>query len=318
MTARLLLAALLVVCLPGAFAQSATVTTLVAPYAAGGTADLVARAFAEKLRPLLGGSVVVENRTGAGGGVGAAYIAKAVPDGSKLLLSNLAVIVINPHVYKNLAYDALNDLIPVARVTVAATALFVSTVNPARNVKELVAWTREQNRPLRLGSAGVGGTTHIFIEVLAKATGAATLHVPYKGIAPASVDVLGGQIDGQFSDVAPLLPLVKAGRMKMLAAVGAQRNAALPDVPTFAEQGYPEVDGVSWYGIFAPAKTPAAAVNRIADAVARSLTDAAFVQQLADVGMASAFLGPADFSRLVRADTEWWRKVVLDHKITGE
>jgi tripartite-type tricarboxylate transporter receptor subunit TctC len=299
-------------------AQTPAVTTLVAPYAAGGTADFVSRAFAEKLRPLLGGSVIVENRAGAGGGVGAQYVAKSTPDGSKLLLSNLAVIVINPHIYKNLPYDALNDLAPVARVTVAASALFIRADNPANNVKELLAWAREQKRPLRFGSAGVGGTTHIYIEVFRNATGAETLHVPYKGIAPASVDVLGGQIDGQFSDVAPLLQFVKAGRMKMIGVIGPQRNPTIPDVPSFAEQGYPALDGVSWYGIFAPAKTPRATINRIADAVAKTLTDSAFVQQLADVGMASAYLAPDEFGRLVRSDTEWWRKVVTDNKITGE
>jgi tripartite-type tricarboxylate transporter receptor subunit TctC len=164
----------------------------------------------------------------------------------------------------------------------------------------------------------VGGTTHIFIEIFRNATGAETLHVPYKGIAPASVDVLGGQIDGQFSDVAPLLPFVKSGRMKMIGVIGQQRNPTIPNVPSFAEQGYPALDGESWYGIFAPAKTPRATINRIADAVAKTLTDSAFVQQLAEVGMTSAYLGPDEFARLVRSDTEWWRKVVTENKITGE
>jgi tripartite-type tricarboxylate transporter receptor subunit TctC len=301
----------------GAQAQTPAVTTIVAPYAAGGTADLVSREFAEKLRPLLG-SVVVENRAGANGGVGASYVAKSPPDGSKLLLSNLAVIVINPHLYKNLAYDPLNDLVPVARVTVSASALFIRNDHPANNVKELVAWSRAQNRPLRFGSAGVGGTTHIYIELFRNATGAETLHVPYKGIAPASVDVLGGQIDGQFSDIAPLMQYVKGGRMKMIGIIGKQRNPTVPDVPSFAEQGYPALDGVSWYGIFAPAKTPPATIDRIADAVSTTLTDQAFVQRLAQVGMAASYLGPAEFAKLVRSDLDWWGKVVADYKIKSE
>jgi tripartite-type tricarboxylate transporter receptor subunit TctC len=315
---RKLLAALLSTSMLALGAQAQTpVTTIVAPYAAGGTADLVAREFAEKLRPLLG-SVVVENRAGANGGVGAQYVAKSAPDGTKLLLSNLAVIVINPHLYKNLPYDPVNDLVPVARVTVAASALFIRGDHPANDVKELVAWSRAQNRPLRFGSAGIGGTTHIYIELFRSATGAETLHVPYKGIAPASVDVLGGQIDGQFSDIAPLMGHVKGGKMKMIGVIGKQRNPTVPDVPSFGEQGYPALDGVSWYGIFAPAKTPAATVKRIADAVATTLADPGFVRRLADVGMAANYLGPDDFAKLVRTDLEWWGKVVADYKIKSE
>ena len=296
----------------------APVTKIVAPYAAGGTADFLARTFAEKLRPLLGGAVIVENRPGANGSLGAQYVAKSAPDGTTLLLPGPSVIVINPHIYKNLAYDPLNDLLPVVRVTVSASALFVAASNPANNAKEFVAWAQTQNRPLRFGSAGVGGVTHIWIELFRDATKVPTIHVPYKGVSPATVDLIGGQIDAQFSDVAPLMPMVKAGKVKMIGIVGPQRNPTVPAVPTFAEQGFPGIDGVSWYGLFAPAKTPAAAVNRIAEAASTALNDPKFVSQLAEVGMAATFLGPADFAKLVRDDTEWWGKVVAAHRIVGE
>lgn len=298
-------------------AQTPAVTRIVAPYAAGGTADFLARQFAEKLKPFLG-TVLVENRPGANGLVGAQYVARSAPDGATLLMPGPSVIVINPHIYKTPGYDALTDLVPIANMTVSASALFVPVTNPANNVKELVAWAQAQNRPLRFGSAGIGGVTHIWIELFKNATKVETQHVPYKGVSPATTDMLGGQIDGQFSDVAPLMPMVKAGRVKMIGLVGPQRNPALPNVPTFAEQGYPGIDGVSRYGVFASAKTPPATVNRIADTVAKALDDPKFVQQLAEFGMAASFVGPAEFAKLVRTDAEWWGRVIAEHKIKAE
>lgn len=316
----IVIAAVVVTC-NFAHAQSAPqlpgVIRIVAPYAAGGTADYLARAFAERLRPLLG-NVVVDNVPGANGGVGAQRVAKATPDGSTLFLPGPSVIVINPHVYKNMPYDPVNDFVPVALLTVSASALFVPAGNPANTTAELVAWAKAQNRPLRFGSAGIGGVSHIWIELFGDVAKVQTLHVPYKGINPALVDMLGGQIDGQFADVAPLMPMVKAGRVKMIGVIGPTRNPTLPNVPTFAEQGYPGIDGVSRYGLFAPAKTPPAIVARIADAVANTLRDQEFVRQLAESGMAATYIDSAEFTKLLRADTEWWGKVVARHKISAE
>lgn len=301
----------------GAHAQSPTVQ-IVAPYAAGGTADFLARIFSDKLQAQLGASVIVENRPGANGALGTTYVASAPPDGSRMLLPGPSVIVINPHIYDNLGYDPLKDLIPVARMTVAASALFVAASHPANNMTEFVAWAKSRDKPVSLGSAGVGGVTHIWIELLARATGIETLHVPYKGINPATVDVIGGQIDGQFSDIAPLMKLVEAGQLKMLGLVGPARNASVPQVPTIAEQGFPGIDGVSWYGLFAPAKTPPAAIDRVAEAIRKSLEDAAFVERLAQSGMAAAYMPPADFAKLVQDDTEWWGQVVRQNNISAE
>lgn len=318
---RSALAAALVFCCTLAQAQTTTpgagVTRIIAPYAAGGTADYLARAFAEKLRPLLG-TVIVENLPGANGGMGAQRVARSTPDGTTLLLPGPSVIVINPHIYKKLAYDPINDLVPVVGFTVSASALFLPVSNPANNMSELIAWAKAQNRPLRFGSAGIGGVTHIWIELFRDVTKVETLHVPYKGVNPALVDMLGGQIDGQFSDVAPLMSMVKAGRIKMLGIVGPNRNPTVPNVPTFAEQGYPGIDGVSWYGFFAPAKTPPSVIARIAEATDTALKDQAFVKQLAESGMAATYISPTDFAKLVRTDTEWWGKVVTKHKITAE
>ena len=297
--------------------SSNTVTRIVAPYAAGGTADFLARQFAEKLKGTLG-NVLIENRAGANGMVGAQFVSRAPTDGSTLLMPGPSVVVINPHVYNTPGFDPLNDLTPVANMTVSASALFIAATHPANDVKEFLAWARAQNRPMRFGSAGTGGVSHIWIELFGTATKMETMHIPYKGVSQATTDVIGGQIDGQFSDVAPHIPLVKGGRLKMIGLVGPQRNPALPNIPTFAEQGYPGIDGISRYGIFAPAKTPPAVVNKIAEAVAKSLEDPKFVQQLAEYGMAASFLGPPEFAKLLKADSEWWGKVVSTYKIKNE
>ncbi len=302
---------------PEAFAQVGA-THIIAPYAAGGTADFLARLVATRLQPHLGTTVVVNNKPGANGGVGARFVASSAPNGSTLLLPGPSVIVINPHIYPNLGYDALNDLVPVARMTVAASALFVSASHPANNMKEFVAWAKQRNRPVSLGSAGAGGVTHIWIELLRATTGLPTLHVPYKGISPATTDVLAGQIDGQFSDIAPLMKLVEGGKLKMLGLVGPTRNASVPDVPTLAEQGFPGIDGLSWYGFFAPAKTPPEVVRRLAEAVRKTMDDPQFARQLAESGMAVAYMGPEEFAKLVRIDTDWWGKVVHQLKISGD
>lgn len=290
---------------------------IVAPYPAGGTADLMARLVGERLRPLLNATVLVENRPGANGGVGMQYTAKATPDGTTLILINASPVVINPHVYKNLPYD-VNDLQPVARISIAASVMIVSASNPAKNAKEFVEWAKTQKRPIRFGSAGTGGVSHIWINLFEDATKVPTQHIPYKGIGPASIDVMGGQIDGQFTDAAPLLPLVNGGKLKIMGVIGPQRNPTLPNAPTFAEQGYPGLDGISWYALFTSSKVPAATINRLSEAVGKTLQDPSFVKQLAENGMSAAYMAPADFNKVIKADFEWWGNVVRRHKISGE
>lgn len=301
-----------------ASAASTSITRIVAPYAAGGTADFLARQFAERLQPILNSSVIVENRPGANGMVGSQHVARSAPDGLTLLMPGPSVVVINPHVYKNSGFDPIAELTPVANLTVSASALLVAANLPVSNVAEFIAWARSQNRPVRFGSAGTGGVSHLWIELFAGVTRAETQHVPYKSVAQATTDVLGGQIDGQFSDVAPHMPMVKAGRLKMLALIGAKRSTAMPEIPTFAEQGYPGMDGISRYGVFAAGKTPMAAVQRLADAFAKTMADPKFVQLLADYGMAAGFIGPADFGNVLKRDSEWWGQVVAAYKVKAD
>lgn len=307
-----------VLCAATAQGSGGPITRIVAPYAAGGTADFLARQYAERLQPILGGSVVVENRPGANGMVGSQHVARSAPDGLTLLMPGPSVVVINPHVYKGAGFDPMKELTPIANLTLSASALLVASNLPVNDVRGFIAWARTQGRPVRFGSAGAGGVSHLWIELFAGATKADTQHIPYKSVAQATTDVLGGQIDGQFSDVAPHIPMVRAGRMKMLGLIGQQRNAAMPDVPTFAEQGFSGMDGISRYGVFTAADTPAAIVTRLADAFAKTMQDPKFVRVLADYGMAADYIGPAEFGKVLRQDSQWWGKVVETYKVKAD
>jgi tripartite-type tricarboxylate transporter receptor subunit TctC len=239
-----------------ASAQNASVTRIVVPFAPGGPADVVARLVAEKLAPLIGGSVIIENRRGSNGGIAARQVVAADPDGTTLIFATSGMLTISQALYKNLRYDTLTDFAPVSRAVVNGTALVVSAKMPINNIKELIAYGKAQGKPVTLGSAGIGNITHLYVELLREATKMDITHVPYKGVAPAMTDTIAGQITGVFADFPLSLPQIQAGTVKALGIVGNQRSDAAPDIPTITEQGFPGVDGASWFGFLAPANLP--------------------------------------------------------------
>jgi len=287
-------------------------------FAAGGPVDFVARHLAVKLSPLLGGPVVVEARPGASGVVAAQAVANAAPDGTTLILSSSGLLTITPTITKDLPYDTDRDLAPVSRVVVNATAFVVGASTPANNVREFVAFAKPLKEPLIFGSPGVGNIVQIWIETFKTATKLNITNVPYKGIAPVMIDILGGRVVGTFGDMPAVLSHVKAGKMKALGLVGTKRNSAAPDIPTIDEQGYPGVDALSWYGVLAPAKTPPALIAKIAEAIARALADPELKAKLAESGVEASSSTPEEFKQLIRNDRTRLAKIIAELNITAQ
>jgi tripartite-type tricarboxylate transporter receptor subunit TctC len=315
--AAILFVAALVVAAP-ASAQNASVTRIIVPFAPGGPADVVARLVAEKLGSLVGGSVIVENRVGANGGIAAKQVATAEPDGTTLLFATSGMLTISQALYKNLPYDTLADFAPVSRAVVNGTALVVSAKLPVNNIKELIAYGKAQGQAVTLGSAGIGNITHLYVELLREATKMDIIHVPYKGVAPAMTDTMGGQIVGVFADFPLSLPQIQAGTVKALGIVGDERSDAAPSIPTITEQGFPGVDGASWFGFLAPAKTPPATVQRLSDAIAKALNEPDVKRKLLAGGSAPSPTSPDDMKKLIQLEQVRWGGIITKNKITAE
>src|SRR5687767_3360361 len=246
---------------------------LVVGFAPGGNTDVVARVVGQKLGDRLGQQVIIENKAGAGGTIANAEVARAAPDGYTLTMGTTTTHAIAVAAYQNLQYDPSADFEPLAQVAVAPYLLVVHSKQPVRDLKEFVAWVKSQPGKLNYGSAGQATTTHLVMATFAHQAALDMVHVPFKGNAPATSAILGGQIEILFGGVPPLLPHVKAGTLRALAMSTAKRSASLPDVPTIAEQGYPGFDISLWLGFFAPKGTPAPITKRLESelmAVARS------------------------------------------------
>jgi tripartite-type tricarboxylate transporter receptor subunit TctC len=287
-------------------------------FAAGGPVDFVGRILAAKLSPLLGTLVVVEPRPGANGVIAAQAVANAEPDGTTLLLSSSGLFTITPTLTRELPYDTDRDFVPVSRIVVNATAFVVGASLPANNVREFVEFANSRKEPLAFGSPGIGNIGHLWIETFKAATKLNITHVPYKGIAPVLIDVLGGRVAGTFADMPALLPHIKSGKMKALGLVGTKRNSAAPDIPTIYEQGFPGVDALSWYGVLAPAKTPPAVVAKIAEALARALADPDLKERLAASGVESAWSTAEELKQIIQNDRARLAKIIVEQKIVAE
>lgn len=291
-------------------------TRLIVPFAAGGPADFVARTVADKLSTVLGTTVVIDNRPGANGAIGALAVAKAKPDGATLLFATSGMLAISPTLEAKLPYSVEKDFIPIARVVANGTALVVNSSLPANSVKELVALAKSRKEPLTFGSAGEGNITHLYIELLQSSTKLNLVHVPYKGISQATVDVLGGQITGMFADLPAVLTQVSAGKLKMLGIVGDERFPLIPNIPTIAEQGFAGVDGLSWFGILAPAGTKEETTARITESIKKVLEDPSVKKKLQDAGSSTAFLPSKKFHEFIQEDTQRWKRVITERNIT--
>jgi tripartite-type tricarboxylate transporter receptor subunit TctC len=285
---------------------------IVVPFPAGGSNDVVARFLAQKLSEICGQSVIIDNRAGAGGNVGAEFVARSAPDGYTLLLTPPGPLTVNQALYPHLAFDPIADFAPVALV---ASVQIVLTVNPAvkaNTVAELVALARAAPGTLNFGSSGYGSTNHLAGELFKNLAGINIVHVPYRGAAPAMNDLIGGQIPILFDNMPGVRPQALAGSLRALAVAGHARSPLFPELPTMEEAGVPGFEASSWFGLVAPVRTPSAVVQILTDDVIKALGDPDFARKLSDVGAETGSLSGNAFGAFLRAETEKWSKVVKD------
>ena len=283
---------------------------IVVPFSPGGFADSSARSIADRLGARLGQPVVVENRPGAAGNIGAEWVAKSLPDGYTLLLAYDGTMVVNPHVYAKLGFDTLKDFAPVTKLGDGAVIIVAHPSVPANNLRELIALAKAKPGTLSFGSSGTGGSSHLACEMLKQRAGIDLVHIPYKGGGQAIADAVGGQVPLVCTAIASAQQFIKSGKLKALGISSEKRDPAMPDVPTFIESGLPGFVVNSWVGILAPAHTPRAVIERLQ-------TEIAAVLQLSDVRARYAVLGidpvgnrPDEYAAQIRADLEAWGPVV--------
>lgn len=291
---------------------------LIVTFAAGGGADYVGRTVGGKLADFLGQPVVVENKAGANGALGAELVAKSPPDGYTLLIGAAGTLAVSPHLNPKLPFDTFKDFAP---VSLLATSPFVVTVHPevpAKSVRELIELAKARPGKLNFGSSGVGGSPQLAGELFKSMAGVNMVHVAYKGLAPAITDLLGGQIQVIFADVGLVAPHLKAGKLRGLAVTGAQRSALAPALPTVAEAGLPGYAAGTWYGLLAPAGTPAPIVTRLAEDTRKALADPAVRGALEKQGVDPAGSTPGEFASFLRDEHAKWGKVIRDANIKLE
>jgi tripartite-type tricarboxylate transporter receptor subunit TctC len=308
-----MLAALVYACVSaGAHAQTypSKPVRFVVPLAPGGGSDLVARTVAMKLTEALGQPVVIDNRAGAAGSIGADIAAKSPPDGHTLFLGSNGPLAINPSLYAKLPYDASRDFAPVSLVTVMPFVLVVHPTLPVKSVKELIALAKSRPGQLNYGSPGNGSTTHLANELLKSMTGMQIAHVPYKGVAPAATDLISGNIQMMSGDLSTLVPHVRSGRMRPLAVTSARRSELLPELPTVAEAGVPGYEAIGWFGVLVPAGTPAAIVERLNGAMLKGLAAPDARQRLSAFGGDVAAGSPEQFAAHIRTEAAKWGKLI--------
>jgi tripartite-type tricarboxylate transporter receptor subunit TctC len=283
---------------------------LLVGFPAGGTADLIARVVADRMKDSLGQPVIVENRPGAIGRIAADAVKAAAPDGTTIMVMPIGPMVVVPHVYADITYDPIKDFTPIA---IGATFQFAIAAGPqsgAKNWNDFVAWAKANPGKVAYATSGAGSLPHFFGVLLGRGIGVEMLHVPYKGSAAYINDLIGGQIPAAIDAIADLSELHRAGKITILASSGAKRGAALPDVPTFAELGVKNVEAMGWFGFFAPAKTPKAIVETLNRAINRALQSPDVAEKLSKVGMDPATGTPEEFGAIVASDYAKWGPIV--------
>jgi tripartite-type tricarboxylate transporter receptor subunit TctC len=291
--------------------------TMIAPFPAGGSVDLVARAVAQQMSEQWKQPVVVANRPGAGGNIGAEAVARAAPDGYTLLMGTTA-LASSPALYSKLAYDLMRDLAPVSLVVIMSNVLVVHPALPAHSVRELLALAKARPGALNSASAGVGSSNHLALVLFNTMTGAGIAHIPYKGAAPAVADVMGGHVAMTFVPIAAAVPPVKSGRLRALGVTGATRSPTLPEVPTINEAGVAGYEATSWNALLAPGTTPRDLVQRIQAALAESLRATKVKEILVSAGADAAGGTPEELAGFLRTEMVKWGKVVKAADIKPE
>jgi len=283
---------------------------IVVPFTAGGATDLSARLLAERLTQVLGQSVIVENRPGAGGNVGAEVVAKADPDGHTLLMCTIGTASINQFLYDRLPFDPQRDFASVALATAVTNAIVVNPQVAARNLGELLDLARRQPGRLNYATPGNGTSGHLCGELLKVRARVDITHVPYRGTGALMPDLLGGRVEIAVDNLPAYIPHIRDGRLRILAVTSAQRWFAVPEAPTVIEAGVPDFEAIAWFGVQAPARTPRPIVERLADAIQSILREPATIARVREFGAEARPLGPAEFDRFIAAENEKWREVV--------
>lgn len=284
--------------------------TIVVPFDPGGANDIIARSVAQQMTEA-GATVVVDNRPGASGSIGAQYVARSEPDGRTLLMAPIGVLAINPWLFSQLGYDPIKDFAPLTLAGTVPNALIVHPSVPAKTVAELIAYAKANPGKLNFASMGNGTTGHLCGEMFKKAAGVDILHVPYKGSAPALKDLLSGQVQLMFDNLPTALPHMRAEKLRGLAVTSAARHPLAPEVPTLKESGV-DTEAVAWFGFVAPAKTPEATRKAISESMIAALKDDKVKTQLERVGVTISANQPAEFADLIASESKKWRQVVAD------
>ena len=319
-TSKLLAATALALATSAALAQSypSKSIRLISPFAPGGGTDITARAIAPKLTSALGQQVIVDNRGGAGGMVGVEIASKAPPDGYTIVIGTIGNIAVNPSLYSRMPYDPQKDLVPIGQVANALNVLVVHPSLPAKTVKEFIAIAKQNPGKLNYGSSGPGATDHLAGEVFNMMAGVKMEHIPYKGGAPAMLDLVAGQVQVVFSTMATAIGAIQANRIRAIAMTGNQRYERMPNIPTIAEGGLKGFEVNNWYGFFAPAGTPKEVVTRLHAETAKALTMADVKTRLIDAGIIATSSTPDAFAAYIAAETKKWAKVVKAANIKAD
>jgi tripartite-type tricarboxylate transporter receptor subunit TctC len=307
---------------PPGFAQSATYPDrpirLIVPFPPGGLTDNSARVIGERLAVRLGQQVVIENRSGAAGNIGTQFAAQAAPDGYTLLVGPDSTLVINPHIYPKMPFDALRDFVPISLLGVINMTVVAHPSFPARNLRELIALAKEKPGAISYGSAGIGASGHLVVEQLRLHTGMNITHIPYKGGGPAMTDVVAGQIPLVGTGLPGAIPFIRQGRVVALGVSSAERDSAVPDVPTFAESGVPGFLMLAWTGILAPIGTPRPIIERVGQALRSVLDEPDVRTRYTAIGITARSSTPEEFTELMRTDLVKWRDVIKQAGIKVE
>ena len=290
--------------------------TIIVPFSAGGTTDILARIVGQYLGNKFGESVVVENRDGAGGNIGTQTAARAKPDGYTLLMGTVGTHAINPALYSKLNFDHIKDFQPLTRVAMVPNLLVVNPDRPYRSVQELIDYAKAHPGEVTFASSGNGSSIHLSGELFSLMAGVDMLHVPYRGSAPAVTDLLGGTVDIMFDNMPSAIQHVRSNTLVPLAVTPATRSPELPDVPTIAEAGVEGYEATSWFGLFAPAGTPADVVETLHSAIEEALKDPGVIEKFNAQGAQVHIDTPEEFAEFIAAETEKWAKVVKESGAT--
>jgi tripartite-type tricarboxylate transporter receptor subunit TctC len=316
---RLLLAACVLFAVP-AHAQTwpTKPIRLVVPFAPGGSSSIVARTLAAEMEKGLGQPIVVDNKPGGGGNVAMHEVARADPDGYTLIIGHIGSLAVNPYMYSKLPYDVDKDFTAVSLLATVPAIFVVHADVAAKDLREFVALAKKEPGKLYYGSAGNGSAGHLAMEYLKQATGIDIVHVPYKGTGPNLTDLVAGRTQAASAGTPPLMPHVKSGKLRVIAVGTAKRLPSLPDIPTVAEQGYPGFETSQWYGLNAPARTPAAVIQRLAAEAAKAAKSPKVHERFAADDADAIGSGPAEYAAFIRKEQERWSKVVRAANIKAD